>query len=60
MSFHRYDLMWGNYKSDKYKSKKILRAEISNILHLGKFSKAELKLIKDLVKEKGFKNHVGI
>ena len=55
MSYHRYEIQWGNFKSDKYKSMKTLRAEIKDILHLAKFSKADLVLIKDFVKEKGFK-----
>lgn len=46
----RYIQEWGNYKSDKYKSKSTLREEIRDILVLGEFSKEELIKIKDVVK----------
>lgn len=54
MSYHRYKIRWGNYKSDDHKSRKILKEEIRDILTLGKFSKAALKAIKETAKEKGF------
>jgi hypothetical protein len=54
MSYHRYELEWGNYKSDKYKTKKILKEEIRDILLLGKFSKQDLLDIKNYSKRKAF------
>ena len=55
-SWHRYRLSWGNYKSDKYKSKRIVRGEITDLLHLGSFSKAQLVEIKDLIYNMAKKN----
>ena len=43
----RYKHEWGNYKSDKHKSKRILSAEISDIMSFGEFSKTDLIDIKD-------------
>jgi hypothetical protein len=43
----KYDNEWGNYKSDKHKSKSILREEIRSILISGKFTKKELIKIKN-------------
>ena len=55
MSYHRYKIRWGNYKSDDYKSRKVLKEEIRDILTLGKFSVEELVNIKNYTKGKGFK-----
>ena len=44
---NNYNRRWGNYKSDKHKSKGILKEQIRTILTLGEFSKEELIKIKD-------------
>ena len=52
----RYQRMWGNYKSDKWKSKILQRAEIKDLLALGDFTKQELIEIKEFVLERAFTN----
>jgi len=47
-----YKKRWGNYKSDKWKSGRILWAEITDILHVGDFSKRELIEIKNVLLKK--------
>jgi hypothetical protein len=54
-SYFRYKESWGNYKSDKHKSKRILKQEIISILVHGSFTRQELILIKNLAKDKAFK-----
>lgn len=49
----RYEKDWGNYKNDDHKSKRILKQEISFIMVHGEFTKAELIVIRDLIKLKG-------
>ena len=51
---HRYLYEWGNYKSDRNKTKRILGQEIGDILSYGEFSKKDLIAIKDLCKTLGF------
>lgn len=48
-----YKKRWGNYKSDKYKSKGLLQSEISFIMAHGEFTKQDLIAIRDFIKEKG-------
>ncbi len=49
-NIHRYRQQWGNYKSDKYKTKKLLKEEIRDVLVYGEFSKDTLIIIKDYMK----------
>lgn len=52
---HRYNLDWGNFKSDKWKSKTILMLEIGDILRYLLWltnTKKELIEIKDYLKNK--------
>jgi hypothetical protein len=46
-----YRQVWGNFKSDKWKSIKTLRSEISDLLSIGNLSKKQLIKIKDFIKE---------
>lgn len=46
-----YEELWGNYKSDKWKTKGILRAEITNMLSIFHFTKDEMKEIKNKILE---------
>ena len=49
-----YNHNWGNYKSDKNKSRKIVMAEITDILYLGSLTIDDLLEIKNLAKKLGF------
>lgn len=49
----RYQEDWGNYESDKYKSRSILKQEIASIMVHGEFTKTDLIAIRDLIKLKG-------
>jgi hypothetical protein len=51
--FERYKYYWGNFKSDKYKSKKTLKTEIRDILYLGTYSRNRLIKLKEITKEFG-------
>ena len=48
----RYLYDWGKYKSDKWKTKRIIKEEIRDLIALGNFSKAELIEIKNIIKQK--------
>jgi len=50
----RYSDNWGNYRSDKHKSKRILSSEIASIMVHANFTKKELIEIRDYVKKKAF------
>lgn len=50
--YHRYKLEWGNYQTDKYKTKKILRQEIGDLLRCIDLPKADLIEIKELIHER--------
>lgn len=52
--YHQYKLSWRNYKSDKHKSKKILRSQISDLFTYGTFTKEELIEIKDAIEQRAF------
>ena len=52
--YQRYIDDWGNYKSDKHKSKRILSSEIKDILSFGSFTKVDLIDIRDSVKGLAF------
>jgi len=47
----RYRLSWSNYESDKWKTKRTIKYQISQLLSLGPFSKSELIQIKDFMEE---------
>ncbi len=49
----RYEKDWGNYKSDTHKSRKLLKQEISFIMVHGEFTKSDLIIIRDFIKQKG-------
>ena len=51
----RYNLEWGKYKSDKNKTKSLLKEEIRDILIYGSFTKDDLIQIKNFAKDKGFR-----
>ncbi len=51
----RYEKDWGNYQSDKYKSRSILKQEISSIMVHGEFTKDDLIAIRNFTKNKGLK-----
>lgn len=51
-----YDIEWGNYKSDKHKTKKTLKVQIRDILSYGTFTKKELMRIKEILETVGFKH----
>lgn len=53
--YKRYLDEWGNYKTDEWKTKGLLREEIEDIIYLGNFSKEELIKIKNKLKERAFK-----
>lgn len=53
-NWFQYSSSWGNYKSDKYKSKGILKEEIRSLLVYGEYSKSELIEIRDLMKDMAF------
>lgn len=55
-SWHRYRLAWGNFKSDRHKSKRTLRAEISDLLGYGHFTKKDYIKIKDMIYDIAKKN----
>jgi len=46
-----YQKRWGNYKSDKWKKRTILRAEIQDMLHIFHLSKKELSEVKNKILE---------
>ena len=52
--YHRYKRMYGNYKSDKWKSNILQRAEVKDLIVLGDFSKEELTEIRNFVLERAF------
>ena len=51
-SLFRYNQNWGNYKSDKWKSKRTLKSQIAELLSLGNFSKRDLINIKEFAESK--------
>ena len=55
-AWHRYRLEWGNYKSDKHKTKRILRQEIDDLFRCAHYTKAELIELKNMMVERGRKN----
>ena len=58
MAWRRYKESWGNYRSDKWKSKRILKTEISDIMSLGSFNKEDLINIKEFIIGLGFDEFV--
>jgi hypothetical protein len=46
---------WGNYKSDKWKSKAIMREEIRSLLIHGDYTKDQLIEIRDFLQERAWK-----
>lgn len=49
-----YKKHWGNFKSDKWKKKTILKVEISVLLRNGFFTKKDLIEILELVRKRAF------
>lgn len=49
----RYLLGWGNYKTHKWKKKRILREEIREVLIHGVFNKPQLIEILDMIRKMG-------
>jgi len=54
----RYMREWDNYKSDKNKTKKILKEQIRDALVYGRFTKNDLLKIKELIEDVGFNEDV--
>jgi hypothetical protein len=52
--YQRYIDQWGNYKSDKHKSKRLMRSEIIDILVHGSFNNIDLIDIRDFAKGLAF------
>ncbi len=53
-----YQASWGNYESDKHKSRSILKEEIRDILVHGTYNKASLIVLKDTAKLLGFSEFI--
>ena len=47
----RYKERWGNYFSDKWKTRRVLRSEIIDMMRIFTFSKKELTEIKNRIHE---------
>lgn len=54
-SYLRYCTQWENYKSDKHKTKAILREEIRDLLVYGTYTKEDLVKLKETVKDVAFR-----
>jgi hypothetical protein len=55
-NWHLYKSQWGNYKSDQWKKKSILRCEIHDLIRFCFFTKDDLIDIKNFIRLRAEKN----